>query len=61
MIVENTCRACQHHYNGHWHDDPNFNKPQCPKCGSFSIRREIDDNFDDKFDVEEKETEEKSQ
>ena len=60
MIIENTCRACGNHYSGHWHDDPNWLLTQCPKCGSHNIFKETDEDkdYDNKFDVEEKELEE---
>jgi len=37
MIVENTCRKCGHHYDGHWHrlppGVPSWETVPCPECG----------------------------
>jgi ribosomal protein L40E len=50
MIVENTCRKCGHHYDGHWHrlppDVPSWETVPCPKCGSKNVRVTTDESND---------------
>ena len=50
MIVENICRKCNCHYDGHWHrlppDVPSWETVPCPKCGENKDIYSWNDEFD---------------